>query len=305
MKTFLIALAMACVAVPGAAQPTAPPRDSIVVTPAWLAQHLHDPDLVIVQVGVKATYDAGHIPGARFVNFSTDLAGGDRTGQGLTLEMLPADVLHDRLAALGISSTSRVIVCESDDWWSPSTRVMFTLDYAGLTRTAWLDGGFTAWKAAGQPTTTDVPAVVPGKLSALAVKPIVVDAEFVQKHVHAAGYAIVDARAPEFYDGTQPGGPKQAQKSGHIPGALSAPFDSFTSEDVRLKSAGDIKAIFDKAGVKPGDTIVAYCHIGQQATATLFAARTLGHPVLLYDGSFQDWALRGLPVENPSAKKRP
>ena len=84
---------------------------------------------------------------------------------------------------------------------------------------------------------------------------------------------------------------------------MSAPFDGFASEDGRLKSDAEIAAIFDKAGVKKGDTVITYCHIGQQATATLFAARIQGHNVLLYDGSFEDWNTRGLPIENPAAKK--
>ena len=65
-----------------------------------------------------------------------------------------------------------------------------------------------------------------------------------------------------------------------------------------------MRAAFTKAGVKPGDTVITYCHIGQQATAVLFAARTLGYKVMLYDGSFEDWSRRDLPVDNPSAIKK-
>jgi len=306
MKSLFVALAFAGSAALAAAQPAATPREKIVVTPAWLAQHLHDRNLVILHVGEKTTYEAGHIPGARFVSLTDDLAGlagGDRTGKGLSLEMLPPDVLRDRLTALGISDSSRVIVYESDDWWSPSTRVVFTLDYAGL-GAAWLDGGLAAWKAAGNQTTVDVPAAQTGKLSPLKTKPLVVDAGFVGQHAHTPSFAIVDARAPAFYDGIQPGGQRGGpRKLGHIPGAVSAPFDAFTDAETHLKAPEDIKAVFDGIGVKPGDTIVAYCHVGQQATGVLFAARTLGHPVLLYDGSFQDWVQRDLPVEIPPAKK--
>jgi thiosulfate/3-mercaptopyruvate sulfurtransferase len=77
-----------------------------------------------------------------------------------------------------------------------------------------------------------------------------------------------------------------------------------TTEDLKLKSAEELASVFAKAGVQPGDTVVTYCHIGQQATATLFGAMTLGHPVLLYDGSFEDWARRELPVENSSRNDR-
>ena len=91
MKRLLIVLTLFCVVAPATAQPGLAPGDSIVVTHAWLVQHLHDPDLVILHVGVKATYDGGHIPGARFVDFSKDLATSGANGQGLTLEMLPAE----------------------------------------------------------------------------------------------------------------------------------------------------------------------------------------------------------------------
>ena len=98
-----------------------------------------------------------------------------------------------------------------------------------------------------------------------------------------------------WYDGVE-FGPRS--RKGHIAGAKSLPFSEVTDDNGRLKSADQLTSLFTKAGVGPKDTVVAYCHIGQQATAVLFAARTLGHPVLLYDGSFQDWAGRPeLPVE--------
>jgi thiosulfate/3-mercaptopyruvate sulfurtransferase len=73
---------------------------------------------------------------------------------------------------------------------------------------------------------------------------------------------------------------------------------------VAFRSAAELAAIFAKAGVEPNDTIIGYCHIGQQATAMLFAARTLGHPVLLYDGSFEDWSRHDdrYPVDNPTGR---
>jgi thiosulfate/3-mercaptopyruvate sulfurtransferase len=70
-----------------------------------------------------------------------------------------------------------------------------------------------------------------------------------------------------------------------------------TADDLRLKPRGELEALFRSAGVKPGDTVIGYCHIGQQVTAMLLAARTLGHPVLLYDGSFEDWSRRGGAIE--------
>jgi thiosulfate/3-mercaptopyruvate sulfurtransferase len=302
MKAILGAIGVLVSVSVAAAQPSAGARTSFVVTPAWLAQHLHDPDLVLLQVGQQETYDKGHIPGARYCDWMMLHTMNNQPG-ALTLEMPPTAELHDALADMGISDTSHVVVYASDEWWSPSTRVVLTLDYAGLSNVSYLDGGLTGWTASGQPLSKDAPAAKKGTLAALKLKPVIVDAEFVKAHERTPGYALVDARAASFYDGTQAGGQRgQTRRPGHIPGALSAPFDSFASHDGQLKSADEIAAIFTKAGVKPGDTVIGYCHVGQQATAMLFAARTLGHPVLLYDGSFEDWNARGLPLENPAKK---
>ena len=86
------------------------------------------------------------------------------------------------------------------------------------------------------------------------------------------------------------------------------PYVKITGTNYQLLSNTDLQALFANAGVLPTDTIVAYCHIGQQATGIVFAARLLGRPVLLYDGFFEDWSrhlLSDFPVENPSAKGNP
>ena len=293
MKT---SLAAACLLVLATIAPAAQIGPvPLVITPAWLQQRLADPTIVLIHVGAKATYDAGHIPGARFVDFSVIATQG---AGGLSLEMLPPDTLRERLAGLGISDNSHVIVYQSDNQWTPSTRVMLTLDYAGLTKVSWLDGGQKAWTAAGGTLTADLPAIKPGTLSPLKTRPVVVDAEFVKARLGTAGYAIVDSRVPDFYDGTRTGGrPGSEHKTGHIAGAVNVPFDSLVTPEFTLKPAAEIEAAFTKAGVKKGDTVITYCHIGQQATATLFAARSLGYKVMMYDGSFEDWSKRDLPVE--------
>jgi thiosulfate/3-mercaptopyruvate sulfurtransferase len=149
-----------------------------------------------------------------------------------------------------------------------------------------------------------VPPARAGTLGAREVKPIVVDAAFVLAHLKAPHFAVVDARAVAFYDGSQAGGPaSQPQRPGHIQGALSVPYTSVVDDHVVFRTADDLAAIFAKAGVKPDDTVIGYCHIGQQATAMLLAARSIGHPVLLYDGSFEDWSRHPeYPVDNPAGR---
>jgi thiosulfate/3-mercaptopyruvate sulfurtransferase len=306
MTRALVAAALAgCVAVPSllvAQVANGSTRDKLLVAPAWLAQHLHDPNLVVLQIGSKDAYDQGHIPGARYADWMELHMMSDKA-EDLTLEMPAAGAIHDALESFGISDNSRVVLYASDGQWTQTTRVLLTFDYAGLSNVSVLDGGLKGWAAAGQPLSKDAPVATKGHLAPLKTQPIVVDADFVASHEHAPRFAIVDARITPFYDGTRAGG--KPPTAGHIPGALSAPFNAFTTDDGRLKPADEIAAIFANAGVKPGDTIVGYCHIGQQATAMLFAARTLGHNVLLYDGSFEDWSRRGLPVENPAAKAAP
>lgn len=289
----LLALLLLAFAQPASADAT---RDRLVVSTDWLAKHLADPDLVILQVGDKAAYDAGHIPGARLMNLA-DIAAPPAGPDPLFLEMPEPEALRAKLAALGISDRSRIVVYPSRDIQS-ATRVVFTLDAAGLgARTSLLDGGLGVWKAEGRATSTQAPAVTPGKLAAFKFKPLVVDAAFVKAHASAPGYVVVDARAPEFYTGAKAGGsPTKPHKAGHIAGAKSVPFTAVTTPDLKVSPADEIAARFKAAGVKKGDTVVAYCHVGQQASATLFAARTLGLNVLLYDGSFEDWSRRDGPV---------
>lgn len=282
------------------AQASSAPR---LVTAAWLADHLTDADLVLLHVGSARDY-AMHIPGARLVTLS-DVAAMDTSDTGLNLQMLPPDQLKARLESLGISDTSRLVIYPGTNAVQAATRAMLTLDYAGLDgRTSLLDGGLTGWVREGRQTSDVVPPVKPGSLKPLALQPLIVDSTFVREHLKTPGYAIVDARAKALYDGTTTGGSAaRPHKTGHIEGAVSVPFSEITNGESQFKSVDELRKVFDAAGVKPGDTVVAYCHIGQQATATIFGARLLGYSVRLYDGSFEEWSrLPNAPVTNPAAK---
>jgi thiosulfate/3-mercaptopyruvate sulfurtransferase len=300
VRLVLLIVAATSLGMPAAA---AAQREQMLVGSNWLAAHLRDRNLVLLHVGDSAEYREKHIPGARFVRLQ-DVSVSDYSDTGLVLEMPAAESLRGRLAALGISDNSRVVVYYGKDWVSPAARVVFTLDYAGLgARASLLDGGMPAWVRDGHAVTADVPAARSGKLSALRIKPIVVTAAYVKHHIGARGVSIVDGRDASFYDGVphdMRGG--QPQRLGHIAGAKSVPFTEIAYDNLMLKSPGDLAALFAKAGVQPGDTVIGYCHIGQQATAMLFAARSLGHPVLLFDGSFQEWSrlpAAEYPVEKP------
>jgi thiosulfate/3-mercaptopyruvate sulfurtransferase len=283
-------------ATPVAARPAGSnPRDQLFVSPQWLASHLHDPNLVLLQVGPAESYQKAHIAGARFIDLRAVSDPASHQQGALVLELPTVEALADSLAARGVTNDSRIVVYFSDEWVTPTARVVFTLDWAGLgDRTVVLDGGLDAWTQAGEPVTADVPPLVrPGRLTLHPRADMVVSADWVQHHVAARGYRVVDARARAFYDGVR----DDRGKEGHIPGAASLPWSDLYEEHGALKPAAELQQAFAAAGVKPGDTVVAYCHIGQYATADLLAARSLGYRVKLYDGAFQDWAQKNLPVE--------
>ncbi len=273
----------------------ASPRDQLVVTPAWLAAHAGDKDLVILHVGSQAGYNAGHIPGARLVDPKNLQVS---TPEGLSLELPPPDLLRQEMEGLGISDNSHIVVYNEADEFQRATRVLFTLDAAGFgEHSSFLDGGLAEWKKSGHATSTDSPPAAIGHLSPLKMQPRVVDAKFVQSHMKTPGYDLIDARDAVFYGGLV----AKMTGDGHIPGAKSLPYTSVYGSDGKLKSPEELKALFAAAGVKPGDHVVAYCQVGGQSSAVVFAARTIGIQPQLYDGSFQDWSKRKLPVETSNA----
>jgi thiosulfate/3-mercaptopyruvate sulfurtransferase len=290
----------------GAAQSARPTRSELLVTSDWLATQINNPKLVLLHLGDKAEYDAGHIPGARFVELHAVSTPMTMDTTVLALEMPPIDQLRRQLEALGVSDDSRVVVYYGKDWYSPSTRVLLTLQYVGLgAQSSLLDGGMVEWKKKNA-VTTDVTSAKTGKLTARPTQPLIADADFVQAHIRTPGFTIVDARNTVFFDGPiqESSGTNAAGRRrdpiipGHVPGAVNIVFGSVFDDTGHLLPEARLREMFTAAGVKPNDTIIAYCHIGQQATAVVFAARALGHDVKLYDGSFQDWSMRKLPVEH-------
>lgn len=268
-------------------------RAGPLVSAEWAASHVNDPGLVILHVGSEEAYAAEHLPGARFVSQMAVSDPDSRRDSGLVLELPDPAALEETLEGLGISDDSNILVYAAGGRITPATRVVFTLDWAGLgDRTVLLDGGIEAWKVAGGAVTSEVPAVTGGRLTLNPRAELVVDAEWVQGHAQEDGYALVDGRMRAFFDGVR----EDRQKAGHIRGAGSLPSEELFGSAGRFKSETDLRVVLEQAGVAVGDTVVAYCHIGQRATAVAFAARLLGHEVKLYDGSWQDWAARDLPA---------
>ena len=289
---FIAALLAATAAV------AAGPRDTMLVTSDWLAQHLNDANLVILHAGAQGDYTAGHIPGARLAPQDALSASAAASG-GLSLELPTSGDLQFKMTEFGISDNSRIVVYANRQT-ETATRLVLALDSAGFgDKTVLLDGGLADWRRTNHATSTEVPAAKQGRVSGFTLRPTTVDVNTLRSRMGRPGTVVIDARAPVFYDGVQAG--MATTKRGHIPGAKNIPYTSVTGTDGKLKPEAELRALFTAAGVKPGDKIIAYCHVGQQATAVVFAARSLGIEAQLYDGSFQDWAARDYPVEGPPA----
>jgi thiosulfate/3-mercaptopyruvate sulfurtransferase len=273
-------------------------QESLLVSTEWLASHLHDDSLVLLQVGDKDEYVAGHIPGAQFITLA-DIS--TPRGSGLALELPTVAQLESVFEKLGVTDKSRIVVYFGKDWVSPTTRVFFTLDYLGLgDRTSILDGGLPAWRASGKPVTTVIKEPKAEHFTPRPQSQLVVDAAWVNTHLDKPGVIILDARAATFYTGAEAG---SMPRAGHIPKAKNIPFTSVVDDANKFRSAGALRDLFSAAGVKPGDSLTTYCHIGQQASVLYFAARYLGYDAHLYDGSFEDWSHRPeLPVEKSETK---
>jgi thiosulfate/3-mercaptopyruvate sulfurtransferase len=255
-----------------------PARPEMLVTTDWLASHLHDKNLVVVEVGPKQSdYDAGHIPGARFL--ATEKIAIER--DGMKNELLNTDQLLTNLEAVGISNKSRVIIYPSQ---SPTaaTRLYWTLDYLGIAKNAsLLDGGIDKWKAEKRALSTESVAILkPGKMKPRAQPELLAKLNEVKAATAAnSGRVILDARSEKRY------------VEGHIPGAVPVFWQHTVNPASHQEFADwkDLKAVYDKAGLKPGSKVVTYCETGMQASHAYFTAKYLGYAAKIYDGSFQEW----------------
>lgn len=261
-------------------------RSDMLVSSDWLAAHLGDPNIVILQVSANRTaYDAGHIPGARFVA-QKEIA---VTRDGVPNELPPAEDLVKVFEAAGISDQQRVIVY-GDASVLPATRAYFTLDYLGHgDNTALLDGGLTKWRGEGRSVTKDVPAVTPGHFTARIQVKVLTGMDQVKRLAgrHDGGSELLDAR------------PKTDYSAEHIPTARNVYWmeGQVSREDQSLKSEDELRKLYEAAGVTPDHKVVTYCHSGMQASQAYFTLKYLGYDVSMYDGSMSEWDMKGGPVE--------
>jgi thiosulfate/3-mercaptopyruvate sulfurtransferase len=265
-------------------------QDGMLIQGGKLAGMLQEPGLVILHTGTAKDYAEGHIPGARLVTLADLSVMGPNE---LRLELPPVEKLRESLMKLGVKNDSKVVVYAGNESIQSATRVWFTFDYLGL-NAALLDGGVTLWKAEGRALESNPAKFEPSKdLKVEAHPEALITMSVLENSLKQPAMRLVDARLPEFYTGANKG---MMVRGGRIPGANNVPFPSLLDSSTRFLPAAELSGKLGGA-----ETLVTYCHIGQQATVPYFAARLAGRKrgaVKLYDGSFQEWSGRAeMPVE--------
>lgn len=263
--------------------------DSLVST-QWLAQHVAEPDLAIVDAswfmpasGRKAReeYLDAHIPGARFLDID---ALSDRTNPAP--HMLPAAEDFARaMEELGIGSDDRIVVYDNSPIRT-AARGWFMLRHFGAREVAILDGGFQKWLAEGRPTESGQPATREARFTAIDNR-----TEIVSKRQILSGIdeRLLDARGKGRFEGSE-ADPRPGVEPGHIPGARNLPFAALYNEDGTFKSVDQIRLLFEQAGMGTGEPFIASCGSGVTANSLIFAAHLLGNDsTRLYDGSWSEW----------------
>lgn len=262
----------------------------ILVEPKWLQEHLHDPDLVLLQVTfLKLDYDREHIERAQYL-WPEWLAPNSPEGSYNLPDLSKAAAL---LEGYGVTDRSHIVLYHIRNEVSPTARMFLTLENLGFRgRVSFLNGGMEAWKKENFPVTSTVPAVKKGKVS-LARGDLIVNKEYVLKSLKSESGLVVDARMKNFFDGDPTGNPRD----GHITGAKNIPYTEMVDATNRFKAPEELQNYFSEVAT-PDKELVTYCFIGQTASVVYMAGRILGYKMKLYDGSLQEWSrIESLPME--------
>jgi thiosulfate/3-mercaptopyruvate sulfurtransferase len=281
----------------GPAERTAPvpaaPMDTLV-SAEWLARHLDDPDLVVLDCTVlieadghggfrpangRASYESGHIPGAGFADLMGELSDGDSP---LPFTAPTPEAFAAVMGALGVGDGSRVVLYDANrSVWA--ARVWWMLRWIGFDRAALLDGGLAAWTGEGQPLATG-PATRPPRTLTPKPRPrLLADRDDVLAAIGDEGVVLIDALAAPHYRGEM----SMYARPGHIPGAVNVPVTSLVDDTGRFRPQDELAALF---GPDRDRRAINYCGGGIAASANAFIMTRLGfEDVAVYDGSLQEW----------------
>ncbi len=260
-----------------------------LVTTAWLAEHLEEPGLAVVESDEDVLlYDTGHIPGAVKVDWHTEL------NDPVTRDYVDGTGFAKIMSAKGIGRDDTVVIYgDKNNWWAAYALWVFSL--FGHPDVRLLDGGRAKWVAEGRPMTTEVPQRPRTDYPVVQRDDTVIRAfkDDVRAHL---GQPMIDVRSPGEYTGEllhMPDYPQEgAVRGGHIPGAANVPWARAAAEDATFKPRAELEAIYQgEVGLAPDDDVIAYCRIGERSSHTWFVlTHLLGYPkVRNYDGSWTEW----------------
>jgi thiosulfate/3-mercaptopyruvate sulfurtransferase len=276
-------------------------RSEMLVTTGWLAEHLHDQDLVVLCISsAPEFYTKGHIPGARQINLSEIAV----TRDGIPNELPAMEKLQHIFAGAGVSLNVHVVIYgERSNLLA--ARAYFTLDYLGVAqRTSLLDGGIEKWRSEGRPLSTETPAVTPAKLTVSPRPEILVDTAAMRNLAQKkpGTVTLLDARPAKEFSGEQLS--EDVAHAGHIPGARSLYWmDMLVSrENPVLRPEAELRRMYMEANAAADRPLVTYCRTGMQSSFDYFVAKYLGYDPSMYDASFFEWSKKDLPAETSPSR---